>query len=111
MLAAGSPWAQGSAEAGFRIMADGTGGNCLSCHAMPGQTGLPSTFGPSLDKVGSRHSAEMLRQWVTDARSIKPNTLMPPFGTTQGTQLPNQARAILRDDEIADVVAALQTLR
>lgn len=106
--AAGNP---GVAERGFRIMADGTGGNCLACHALPGQQGVPSTFGPALDKVGSRYSAEALRQWVTDARQIRPGTLMPPFGTTARTHLPVVARAILTDEEIHHVVAALQTLR
>ena len=110
-LAAGTACAQGSPESGFRIMADGTGGNCLACHALPGQAGLPSTFGPSLDRVGSRHSAQILRQWVTDARQIKADTLMPPFGTTRGTQLPSQSRSILSEEEISHVVAALQTLR
>lgn len=109
--AAGAANAQGLPERGFRIMADGTGGNCLACHALPGQKGVPSSFGPALDTVGSRYSAQALRQWVTDARQIKPGTLMPPFGTTEGTQMPVVARSILTDEEITHVVAALQTLR
>jgi sulfur-oxidizing protein SoxX len=110
-LALAQAQAQASAETGFRIMADGTGGNCVACHALPGQAGVASTFGPSLDKVGSRHNAQVLRQWVTDARQIKSDTLMPPFGTTRGTQLAIQSRAILSEEEIGHVVAALQTLR
>ncbi|MEP6792254.1 MAG: sulfur oxidation c-type cytochrome SoxX [Ramlibacter sp.] len=111
LLAGAAAQAQGSPEAGFRIMADGTGGNCVACHALPGQAGTPSTFGPSLDKVGSRYSAEALRQWVTDARQVKTGTLMPPFGTTRGTNFSIRSRSILSEDEIAHVVAALQTLR
>jgi sulfur-oxidizing protein SoxX len=103
--------AQGLPERGFRIMADGALGNCLACHSLPGQTGLQSTFGPALAAVGVRYSADEVRQWVTDARVIKPGTLMPPFGTTSGTTAPNPARPILSAEDIAHVVAALQTLR
>lgn len=103
--------AQGKAETGFRIMSDGTAGNCIACHALPGQAGVASSFGPSLDKVGARYTAAELRQWVTDARRLKPDTLMPPFGTTQGTQRPIRAQSMLGEDDITHVVAALQTLR
>ncbi len=92
-------------------MADGRSGNCLSCHALPGQTGIPSTLGPALDKVGSRYDAATLRQWVSDARSLKPGTLMPPFGSLEGTLLSSPAKPILTADQIEQVVEALQTLR
>ena len=92
-------------------MADGSLGNCLACHALPRQTGVRSTFGPPLAAVGARYTADVLRQWVTDARRLKPDTLMPPFGTTDGTTSPNRARPMLSDDEISHVVAALQTLQ
>jgi L-cysteine S-thiosulfotransferase len=103
--------AQPVPEQGFRIMNAGNMGNCIACHALPGQTGLVSTFGPALDKVASRYSPEELRQWVSDARKIKPNTLMPPFGTTQGTNNAVRAQSILNDEQIAHVVAALLTLK
>lgn len=96
---------------GFRIMNAGNAGNCIACHALPGQTGLVSTFGPTLDKVASRYSSEELRQWVSDARKIKPNTLMPPFGTTQGTNASVRAQSILSEEQIDHVVAALLTLK
>ena len=98
-------------EQGFRIISTGALGNCIACHALPGQRDVPSSFGPSFDKVGTRYDATGLRQWITDARQLKPDTLMPPFGTTQGTTAANQARPILSADEISHVVAALQTLR
>ena len=100
-----------SVEAGFRVMADGRSGNCLSCHALPGQTGIPSTLGPALDKVGSRYDAVTLRQWVSDARSLKPGTLMPPFGSLEGTLLSSPAKPILTAGQIEQVVEALKTLR
>ena len=116
-LFAGIALAQSAAEQGFRIIASGTGGNCLACHSLPGQTGqtgqtgLASNFGPALDGVGARYSAGELRQWVTDARRMKPDSLMPPFGTTSGTREPIRAQPILGPHEIDHVVAALQTLR
>ena len=103
--------AQGVPETGFKIMAAMGAGNCLACHNLPRQTGTASTLGPSLNQVGTRYNTNELRQWVTDARQIKPDTLMPPFGTTNGTTAPNQAKPILNAEEIAHVVAALQTLR
>lgn len=98
-------------EQGFRIITTGTLGNCIACHALPGQRDVASTFGPSFDKVGTRHDAASLRQWVTDARQVKPGTLMPPFGTTQGTSSSVRAQSILSEEQINLVVAALQTLR
>lgn len=104
-------WAQGSADQGFKLMATITGGNCLACHTLPGQPGSNSTLGPSLGKVGLRYSAAELRQWVTDARQIKADTLMPPFGTTSGTRQAIRSQAILSPEEISHVVAALETLK
>ena len=108
-------WAQGSAEKGFRLMAAGAAGNCVVCHSMPAvsgpASGPASTFAPALHQVGARYSAQELRQWVTDARLIKPGTLMPPFGTTQGTKAPMLSQPLLNPEEIDHVVAALQTLR
>ena len=103
--------AQGLPEQGFRIINTGTLGNCVACHAVPGQRDIPSTVGPSFDKIGLRLDAPALRQWVSDARRIKPDTLMPPFGTTQGTHNAVRAQAMLSEEQIDQVVAALQTLR
>jgi sulfur-oxidizing protein SoxX len=107
----GAAQAQSTAELGLRAITDRSQGNCLACHTVPGQTGLLSNFGPSLAGVGARYSADQLRQWVMDARVLKPDTLMPPFGTTAGTHLAVQARALLSAEQIEQVVAALQTLR
>lgn len=111
LCAVAPAWAQGSPELGFKLMASMSGGNCLACHTVPGQAGNNSTFGPSLQEVARRYNAEELRQWVTDARQIKPGTLMPPFGTTTGTRRAIRSQAMLSPEEISDVVAALQTLR
>ena len=103
--------APASLQEGLRIMTDRSTGNCIACHALPGTAGVASTFGPTLAMVGGRYSAAELRQWVSDARKIKPDTLMPPFGTTQGTQQAARQTPILTEDQITQVVAALQALR
>ncbi len=110
-IAGATAQAQGLPEQGFRIISTGTLGNCVACHALPGQRDVPSTFGPSFEKVGARLNATALRLWVTDARQLKPDTLMPPFGTTQGTHNAVRAQAMLSEEQIEHVVAALQTLR
>lgn len=111
LMSIASAAAQGLPEQGFRIMNAGNSGNCIACHTLPGNTGIASSFGPTLDKVASRYSTDELRQWVSDARKMKPNTLMPPFGTTQGTNGSARAQSILNDEQIAHVVAALLTLK
>jgi len=108
---AASAFAQGTPEQGFRLMSAQASGNCLACHSVPGMNGSNSSFGPSLQKVAQRYSSSELRQWVTDARQIKPDTLMPPLGTTVGTLRPIRAQAILSPEDIGHIVAALETLK
>ena len=111
-----APAASGAAEAtaveqGLRIMNDMGQGNCVTCHLLPGQAGLQGNFGPPLAGVGSRWSADQLRQWVTDARVLRPHTLMPPFGTVEGLQRIAPVRPVLTPAQIELVVSALQSLR
>ena len=54
--------------------------------------------------VGARYDAAQLRQWVTDARLVKPDTMMPPFGTTQGTHLSVRAQSMLSAEQIDQVL-------
>ena len=107
-------------DAGFKIILDRQQGNCLTCHALsatnqpqhaPKTLGLQGNFGPSLDGAGARHSQATLLQWVTDARKIKPDTLMPPYGSLEGVHQPNAARTLLEPEQLQAVAAALSTLR
>jgi sulfur-oxidizing protein SoxX len=102
-----------SIDSGFRLMFDQRGGNCAACHSLPDskgkKTGTQSTFAPPLDKVALRYNGEQLKQWITDARQINPKTLMPSFGVNWGTATA-QGR-LLTDAQIADIVAALESLR
>lgn len=108
------------AEQGFRIMANRQQGNCVTCHpvsvlrdakGIDGAAGKQGDFGPALDGVAKRYSLGQLRQWVMDARKLSSNTLMPPFGTLEGTTQANPERPMLSADEIDKVTAALATLR
>ena len=103
------------ATTGLQIISDRAKGNCVACHALPAQSsssgGITSTLGPTLAGIANRFNALQLRQWVTDARQIKPDTLMPPFGSTAGLNLPQPAIAVLTPEQIEHVVAALQTWR
>jgi sulfur oxidation c-type cytochrome SoxX len=98
-----APPSTASLAQGWRILFDQRLGNCAACHSIPNEkgqkTGIQSTFAPALDGVGTRYNATQLRQWVVDARKINANTLMPPFG------------AMLSEQQVTDVLAALQTLR
>ena len=107
------------ADQGLRIMANRQQGNCVTCHqvsvlrdakGIDGAAGKQGDFGPSLDGVARRYSLAQLRQWVIDARRIKSDTLMPPFGTLDGTTQASPARPMLSADEVDKVTAALATL-
>ncbi len=100
-----------AAARGLRWMNERSVGNCIACHSLPGHSGVQSNFGPALAGVATRYGPEQLRQWVTDARLLKANTLMPPFGSTEATHRATQSRPMLSPAEIEDVVAALQSLR
>ena len=106
------------ATEGLRIMADRNTGNCVSCHEIPAwkdstqsanRLTLQGNFGPSLQGVGSRYKKEQLRQWIVDARVIHPNTLMPPYGSTERLTLPARQENLLTHKQIEAVVDTLTT--
>ena len=96
-------------SAGFEIMTSRQTGNCIACHALPGVEGLVSTFGPPLKGVARKWTRAELTQWVKDARQMNPQTLMPPFGATEGLTKAKPPRAILSDAQISEVVDTLQS--
>jgi len=109
MLASAQPIE--SINSGFEIMTNKQTANCIACHAVPGVSGLPSDFGPSLNGVGSRWRRAELLQWVVDARKIKSDTLMPPFGISEGLYKVRQGQALLTNSQINEVVDALTSWR
>jgi nitric oxide reductase subunit C len=48
---------------------------CMNCHAL---NGVGGTFGPPLDTVGSRLTAEQIEHYIRDPKSANPAARMPP---------------------------------
>ena len=100
-----------SMDEGMEIMTQKQLGNCVACHDLPGIQGTASNLGPSLKGVGARMTRETLTQWVKDPRVIQVNTLMPPFGNSEGLQKVTDKRPLLTDVQIQKVVETLMTWR
>jgi len=89
--------------AGARLAQDVAKGNCLACHAMPGDAAAVTSanIGPPLIAIRARFPhREQLRRQIWDAGLINPDTIMPPYGKHQ----------ILTADEIELIVDYLYTL-
>ncbi|NIM48535.1 MAG: cytochrome c oxidase subunit II [Gemmatimonadales bacterium] len=88
----------------FRVVRDPANHSCIACHAVQGVS--LGVLGPNLTHVGSRatlasgilpNTTEGLTRWLRDPPSEKPGSLMPKVDLT--------------DDEIAALVAYLQSLQ
>ena len=58
-------------------------GNCLACHAMPGdpQAITSANIGPPLVQIRERFpDRERLRSQIFDPTRYNPDTVMPPYG-------------------------------
>jgi sulfur-oxidizing protein SoxX len=104
----------GNVANGRSVFASRQTGLCLMCHAGPGSTlAAQGTLAPSLAGVADRLSAAQLRQRIVDPRRAFADTLMPPYGVSDGLQRVGQAwagKTMLAPQQIEDVVAYLQTL-
>jgi sulfur-oxidizing protein SoxX len=104
-----------TAMPGWKIMQDGRLGNCITCHTInlseKSVKERQGNFAPPLSKVGAKYSSDQLRQWVTDARRINPETLMPPYGSLSNINQPNIPKPILDSQQINDVVEVLVMLK
>lgn len=102
IVAIGGPaWAQSSAEKGEKVYADQ---KCSMCHSIAGKG---NAKGP-LDNVGSKLSADELRQWIVDPATMakKANaTRTPPMSAMAA-----KYKALPKEDLDA-LVAYLQTLK
>ena len=108
---------KGDPERGLRLVIDAEKGNCVICHAIPGDLvpkGAAGDIGPPLEGVGARYSTDELRQRVVDPKKFNPDTIMPGYFVAQGlyrVEIRYAGQPILNAQEIEDVVAYLQTLR
>ena len=97
-------------------------GTCLGCHSIRGNPMMVAQMGPNLTHVASRstiaggiypNDAKHLAMWIKNASKMKPGVLMPTLGAGEW----DEARKIyapkpgLNDQQIADIVAYLQTLK
>lgn len=96
-------------------------GTCVGCHVVRGNPMMISTLGPTLTHVGSRttiaaglfpNDARHLARWIKNAPKMKPGVSMPTIGAGEYDDVRKmQSQIKLTDQEIADLVAYLLTLK
>ena len=105
----------GDPARGRAIVADRQLGLCLLCHPGPfPEERFQGSLAPDLAGAGSRWSEGQLRLRLVDARRLNPDTIMPPYYSTEGLTRVGPAWAgkpVLTAGQIEDVVAFLVTLR
>ena len=103
------------AQQGARWAADPAVGDCGICHHLPGHDPRDQgTVGPSLTGVGLRLDEDALRALLTDARALRPGTVMPTYGRpATGPRVPPtlQGKPLLPANVREAIVAWLTTLR
>ena len=110
---------KGDPANGAKLMA-GQGG-CLACHAIAGNPMMVGNIGPNLTHVASRYTiagglypndARHLARWIKNARVMKGGVIMTTIGMGQYDPILKMTMTSgLTDQQIADVVAYLQTLK
>lgn len=114
-LAAPAGVAPGDVQRGRAIVANRQLAMCLLCHPAPiAEERFQGDLAPSLAGAGRRWTAAQLRERIVDARRINPQTIMPPYGATDGLErvAPTaRGKPLLDAQQIEDVVAYLATLQ
>jgi len=98
------------------------GGGCIGCHAIAGNPMMMARVGPNLTHVGTRttiaggiypNDTQHLVRWIKNARKMKPGVLMPTLGAGEYDGLTKAfiPKTGLNDQQIADIVAYLQSLK
>lgn len=99
----------GDAERGRSLLLQRFETGCILCHQVPGLR-AGGDLGPPLLALGQRFSAEQLRDRIADARRYNPQTIMPPYFSTQGLQRvapAYQGQTVLSEQALEDIVAYL----
>ena len=98
------------------------GGGCIGCHAIAGNPMMMARVGPNLTHVATRttiaggiypNDTKHLVRWLKNARKMKPGVLMPTLGAGEydGVTKAFIPKTGLNDQQIADIVAYLQSLK
>ncbi len=104
----------GDPERGRAIVIDRETGLCLLCHSGPfPEVTFQGDLAPSLEGVGARLDAAALRLRLVDSRRVNPDTIMPPYHSTDNLNRVGaewRGKPILSAQQIEDVVAFLATM-
>ena len=104
----------GDPARGQDIVRDTGRASCLICHAISAMPDRDQgTLGPSLDAIATRATEAELRQRIIDARTLAPDTIMPPYYSNEGLVRIGSRWAqstIYSAQDVEDVVAFLMTL-
>jgi len=111
--------AKGDPANGAKLMVGA--GTCALCHSIKGNAGIVGEVGPNLTHLASRttigaglypNDARHLARWIKNARVMKPDIIMPTLGHGQYDPVLKTVNNYgLTDQQIADIVAYLQTLK
>ena len=96
-------------------------GTCLGCHMINGVPSMIGVVGPNLTHVASRttiaaglypNDPQHLARWIKNAEAMKPGSIMPVLGAGEfDPRMKMMSPVKLSDQQIADIVAYLQTLK
>ena len=96
-------------------------GACLGCHSIKGNPMMVGIIGPNLTHIASRttiaaglypNDARHLARWIKNAPVMKPGVLMLTLGAGEFDPVRKMKPSPgLTDQQIADIVAYLQTLK
>lgn len=96
-------------------------GTCAACHTIRGLLGVQAHTGPDITHIASRltiagglfpNDKLHLSAWIKNARVMKPGVLMTTLGIGQHDPILKSTLTVgLNDQQVADIVAYLQTLK
>ena len=111
--------AAGDAQRGMQTYSQSA---CIGCHRIRGNPSSVGTIGPELTHIGSRltiaaglfpNDAAHLARWIKNARKMKPGVFMNTLGKGEYDPIAKvrMDQGALTDEQIADIVAYLRSLK